>query len=89
MPGAASGRLEDCSMLANTARMTKTLAVPDQDALKRVGAKVRQRLEGDPQAYKIPTDMAEIYAIGDFLSAEECTRLTRMIDAVARPSELH
>jgi len=89
MPGAASGRLEDCSMLANTARMTKTLAVPDQDALKRVGAKVRQRLEGDPQAYKIPTDMAEIYAIGDFLSADECTRLMRMIDAVARPSELH
>jgi prolyl 4-hydroxylase len=33
--------------------------------------------------------MAEIYAIGDFLSAEECTRLMRMIDAVARPSELH
>ena len=54
-----------------------------------VAAMVRQRLEGDPQAYKIPTDMAEIYAIGDFLSAEECTRLMRMIDGVARPSELH
>ncbi|HCJ44235.1 MAG TPA: 2OG-Fe(II) oxygenase, partial [Erythrobacter sp.] len=69
--------------------MSKTASVPDQDALKRVGARVRQRLESDPQAYKVPTDAAEIYAIGDFLSGEECRRLTHMIDAVARPSELH
>ena len=48
--------------------MSKTASVPDQDALKRVGARVRQRLESDPQAYKVPTDAAEIYAIGDFLS---------------------
>lgn len=67
----------------------KTAPVPDQDALKRVGAMVRKRLDADAQAYKIPTDRAEIYAIGNFLSPEECQRLMRMIDAVARPSELH
>ncbi|MFT6609894.1 MAG: prolyl 4-hydroxylase, partial [Qipengyuania sp.] len=62
--------------------MTKTATVPDQDALKRVGAMVRKRLDADPQAYKIPTDRAEIYAIGDFLSPDECQRLMGMIDAV-------
>lgn len=69
--------------------MTKTAPVPDQDALKRLGAQVRKRLDSDPAAYKIPTDKAEIYAIGDFLGAAECRRLVTMIDVVARPSELH
>jgi len=44
---------------------TKTAPVPDQDALKRVGARVRKRLDADPQAYRVPTDKADIYAIGD------------------------
>ena len=69
--------------------MTKAPAIPDQDALKRVGASVRERLEADPGAYKVPTDKAEIFAIGNFLTGEECARLVRMIDVVARPSELH
>ena len=52
------------------APMTKTATIPDQDALKRVGAKVRQRLEADPEIYKVPTDKAEIFAVPNFLSAE-------------------
>ena len=40
---------------------TRTL-VPDQDALRRVGAAVRQRLESDPGLYRVPTDKAEIFA---------------------------
>ena len=69
--------------------MAKTKVIPDQDALKRVGASVRARLEEDPQAYKIDTDKAEIFAIGDFLSNAECQRLCMMIDVVAKPSTLH
>jgi len=69
--------------------MAKTQIIPDQDALKRIGASVRTRLEGDPSIYKVPTDKAEIFAIGDFLSPEECVRLMAMIDAVATPSTLH
>ena len=69
--------------------MTKTAVIPDQDALKRVGASVRERLDADPQAYKVETDIAEIYAVGDFLSAAECQRLCLMIDLVAKPSTLH
>lgn len=69
--------------------MTKTLVIPDRDALKRVGASVRTRLAADPKAYRIPTDTAEIYAIGGFLTGAECQRLVTMIDLVAQPSELY
>ena len=75
-------------MVANKLRvMTKEL-VPDQDALRRVGAAVRERLDANPNAYRIPTDKADVFAIGDFLTLEECQRLILMIDRVAKPSEL-
>lgn len=64
-------------------------AVPDQDALVRVGATVRERLHADPGVYRVPTDRAELFAVGDFLSQTECEMLCAMIDAVARPSSLH
>lgn len=69
--------------------MAKTPIIPDKDALKRVGAHVRKRLESDPKAYKVETDKAEIYAIGGFLTGAECQRLCSMIDLVAEPSELY
>ncbi|WP_126172270.1 prolyl hydroxylase family protein [Altericroceibacterium xinjiangense] len=61
-------------------------AVPDRDALRRVGDQVRKRLAANPAVYTIPTDKAEIYAVGDFLSPEECRRVIQMVDRVARPS---
>lgn len=64
-------------------------AYPDRDALKRVGAAVRRRLEADPGIYRVPTDRAEIFAVGEFLTPAECERLVAMIDTVARPSALH
>lgn len=67
---------------------TKT-TYPDQEALKRIGATVRKLLEADPGTYRVPTDKAEIFAIGDFFSPAECRRLIAMIDTVARPSQLH
>lgn len=69
--------------------MAKTAVIPDKDALKRVGASVRERLQSDPEAYKVETDKAEIFAIGDFLSPAECQRLCLMIDVTAKPSALH
>lgn len=69
--------------------MANAALIPDQDALRRLGASVRQRLLADPQAYRVDTDVAEIFAFGDFLSAAECTRLCLMIDQVAKPSTLH
>lgn len=63
--------------------------VPDQDALARLGATVRARLAADPAIYRVADERIELFAIGDFLSADECIRLCAMIDAVARPSALH
>lgn len=69
--------------------MAKTEAIPDKDALARIGEKVRHRISEDPRAYKIDTDKAEIWAFGDFLTAAECERLCLMIDLTAKPSTLH
>ena len=60
----------------------------DQKALARIGEQVRRRLAADPSVYKVPVERAEIFAVTDFLSAEECDHLIAMIDSVARPSEL-
>lgn len=69
--------------------MAKTAVIPDQAGLKRVGESVRERLLNDPGAYKVDTDKAELFAIGDFLTKGECERLCMMIDLIARPSALH
>jgi len=69
--------------------MKQSDAYPDRDALKRQGARVRKRLSADPLAYKIDSDIAEIWAIGDFLTLGECAQLREMIDRVAEPSPLH
>ncbi|MHA6334168.1 prolyl hydroxylase family protein [Qipengyuania sp. CAU 1752] len=67
---------------------TKTI-IPDKDALARVGRMVRKHLDANPKAEKIATDKAEIYALREFVSAEECKKLMMMIDVVAQPSELY
>ena len=69
--------------------MSATSLVPDQDALRQLGARVRNRLAAHSDVHRIPVEPVELFAIGDFLSVTECTRLCGMIDAVARPSTLH
>jgi prolyl 4-hydroxylase len=59
---------------------------PDWVRLRRIGRKVRGRLADNPRVYKVPTDEAEIWAVGEFFTAEECARLMAIIDAVAQPS---
>jgi len=49
---------------------------------------VRARLLADPSVYKVPVEDAEIFAMSDFLSKEECDHLMKMIDAVAQPSQV-
>lgn len=69
--------------------MATTNLIPDADALRRLGKSVRERLAADPGVYKVPTDKAEIFAVGNFLSEAECERLRTMVDNTARPSTLH
>jgi prolyl 4-hydroxylase len=58
----------------------------DKVTLMRAGAAVRRRLAADPSVHKVPVDRAELYAVGGFLSPEECAHLMAMIDRVAQPS---
>ena len=60
-----------------------------QSRLKRIGDVVRKRLEGNPAAYKVPVDGAELFAIGDFMTAAECAKMVELIDATARPSQVY
>ncbi|MFM5893351.1 MAG: prolyl hydroxylase family protein, partial [Novosphingobium sp.] len=62
---------------------------PDRAALVRVGELVRQRLGSDPSVYRIPTEKADIFAIRDFLSGDECDQMMALIDKVAKPSALY
>ncbi len=62
---------------------------PDQDALARLGAAVGARLAANPDVFRVEADKVELFAVGDFLTADECAQLCTMIDAVARPSALH
>ncbi len=61
---------------------------PDKLALLRAGAQVRRRLEAEPLAQLVPVEQAEIWAISEFVSDEECTRLMALVDEAARPSDL-
>ena len=69
--------------------MSNPETVPDQDALRQLGEQVRKRLAADPGVYRVDTDIAELFAVGDFLSQAECERLCAMVDQTARPSSLH
>lgn len=69
--------------------MTSAILVPDREALIRLGGHVRGRLARNPAVYAVPNDKVELFAIGEFVSTDECEALCAMIDAVARPSSLH
>src|SRR4051812_24030903 len=59
---------------------------PDRLRLRKQGRMVRERLAANSAVYRVPAEQAEIWAVGDFLTAEECGRLMALTDAVARPS---
>ena len=53
-----------------------------------IGSWVRDRLSRNPAALKIPSDNLDIFVVRDFLDADECARLIRLIDADRVPSQL-
>lgn len=69
--------------------MAQIQTTPDHAAMKRIGTRVRARLEADTRAEKLPTDALELYAIADFILPSECERMIAMIDEVAEPSKLY
>ena len=68
--------------------LSKSDPNPDRVALMRAGQVVRNRLSADPTVERLTTDRAEIYAVRDFMNAQECARMMAMIDTTAKPSSL-
>ncbi|WP_379921932.1 prolyl hydroxylase family protein [Erythrobacter sp. R86502] len=81
------GHLDDGRRVA-TFTLMRTPS-PDQDALARLGAHVRARMADNPAIARLCDRPLELFAMADFLSHSECTRLRDMIDATAQPSALH
>jgi len=60
----------------------------DQAGLKRVGRQVRERLADNAAVYKVPVEGVELFALGDFMTPAECSRMIELIDSVAQPSKV-
>ncbi len=52
----------------------------------RMGRQVRERVATNPQVYKVPSEEVELFAIGDFMTPDECAKMRELIDASAKPS---
>jgi prolyl 4-hydroxylase len=87
--GTGTARLAHGAVIATNPGMTNADPVPDQAALAHLGAAVGARLSANPDVYRVENDKVALFALGDFLSADECAQLCAMIDAIARPSSLH
>ncbi|MFC4255074.1 prolyl hydroxylase family protein [Croceibacterium xixiisoli] len=67
--------------------MNAASLVPDQSLLAKQGKAVRERLNAVPGIYRVPSLKAELWALGDFFTPQECRKMMRMIDAGAKPSK--
>ena len=64
----------------------RALEEEDRERIRRIGRKVRRRLESNPAVKRIGDDNVEMWAVGRFFDEVECGRLMTMIDATGRPS---
>ena len=53
-----------------------------------IGQWVKDRLLGNPSAFRIPSNDLDIFVVRNFLSPEECAGLMELIDAKRIPSQL-
>jgi prolyl 4-hydroxylase len=84
---AAGTRLSHDFAVMTEAFSSPTAPNPDKAALARIGRKVRERLEVNPAVYRVPTDKADLFALGEFMSPAECASMIALIDKHAKPSE--
>jgi len=61
----------------------------DSERLKRIGRKVRARLDRNKAVRRIAVDNAEMWAVPRFLDGVTCGRLMTIIEGVAQPSTIH
>lgn len=58
----------------------------DAKLLVKQAAEVRTRLATNPAVYDFRNPNAELFAVGDFMTADECSRMIALVDRVAKPS---
>jgi prolyl 4-hydroxylase len=66
-----------------------TIETKERDRLRRLGRKVRTRLQANSSVRRIEVENAELWAVPRFLDGVACGRLMTIIDGVAQPSTLH
>lgn len=60
--------------------------MPRTDYRIRIGDSVRERLLRNPMAFRLPAPQLDIFVVRNFLDAQECRALIRLIDADRVPS---
>lgn len=83
---AAGGDLAALLAQLNAPKKYAPLEGSDAALLARIGAEGRARLDATPGVVRVPANEVDMYAVKDFLSAEECAGLMRLIDADVKPS---
>jgi hypothetical protein len=66
-----------------------TIETKERNRLRRLGRKVRTRLQANSSVRRIEVENAELWAVPRFLDGVACGRLMTIIDGVAQPSTLH
>ncbi len=67
-------------------RRFEALEGSDAALLARIGAEGRARLDSAPGVARVPGQNIDMYAMRNFLSADECAGLIKLIDADVKPS---
>lgn len=83
---ASAGDLAALLAQMRAPRRFEPLEGSDAALLARIGAEGRARLDATPGVVRVPAHEVDMYAVRDFLSAEECAELIRLIDADVKPS---
>lgn len=84
---ASGGDLAALLAQMRTYKRFQPLEGSDAALLARIGAEGRARLDAMPGVARVPGQNIDMYAMRNFLSAEECARLMALIDADAKPSK--
>jgi prolyl 4-hydroxylase len=65
---------------------TGDASTADREQLRRIGRKVRRRLDANEAVRRIAVNHVELWAVPSFIDVVDCGRLMTLIDATARPS---
>lgn len=76
----------DAALLVARKPWMAALPGSNPGAMATASRAVSERLDADPSVQRIATPRLEMFAVRDFLGADECATLAALIDAEARPS---